>query len=283
MNGLRAVFGEVYPDPVRVVAIGARIKDLLANPTNPAWRSASLEFCGGTHVSNTKEICAFALTSEEAVAKGIRRITALTGVSASAAIKTAESLASRIQGSGRLSGQALADEVSQVQTEIDTLSLPAAKKVELRSSLANLQERLKQEQKKLAAAKEEQAVATARRLGEDAASRGDLVVVTTIDAGGDRQALQSAVNTVTQSCPRSAVMLFDVLQAEGKVSLIGAVPKGLIEKGLKAGDWVRVTSEVLGGKGGGKPEMAQGGGTNVGMVKDAIAAARQHALRAAGL
>ena len=75
----------------------------------------------------------------------------------------------------------------------------------------------------------------------------------------------------------------DVQEGEGKVAVIAAVPKAMIDHGLKAGDWVRVASEVLGGKGGGKPDMAQGGGTQVGKVKEAIALARQHALKAAGL
>ena len=163
------------------------------------------------------------------------------------------------------------------------LALPSVRKVELRAAIAGLQDRIKAESKKLSAAKEQQAVATARRIGQDSAARGEMVIVTTIDAGGDRAALQSAVNALVQACPRSAVMLMDVQEGEGKVAVIAAVPKAMIDHGLKAGDWVRVASEVLGGKGGGKPDMAQGGGTHVGKVKEAIALARQHALKAAGL
>jgi alanyl-tRNA synthetase len=283
VTGLRAVFGEVYPDPVRVVSVGASVADLLKNPGDARWRNASVEFCGGTHVQNTRDIHAFALVSEEAVAKGIRRITALTGVPAAAAIQAADALAARIRQASGLNGQALTDEVAQIQTEVDTLALPSVRKVELRAAIAGLQDRIKAESKKLSAAKEQQAVATARRIGQDSAARGEMVIVTTIDAGGDRAALQSAVNALVQACPRSAVMLMDVQEGEGKVAVIAAVPKAMIDHGLKAGDWVRVASEVLGGKGGGKPDMAQGGGTHVGKVKEAIALARQHALKAAGL
>jgi len=67
--GQRAVFGEVYPDPVRVVSIGAPVEDLLAAPAEPGNRRFSVEFCGGTHLADTGEARSFALLSEEGVAK----------------------------------------------------------------------------------------------------------------------------------------------------------------------------------------------------------------------
>ena len=69
LAGLRAVFGEQYPDPVRVVSIGKPIDELLANPEEPSNRQYSIEFCGGTHLEHTGEARAFALLSEEGIAK----------------------------------------------------------------------------------------------------------------------------------------------------------------------------------------------------------------------
>ncbi|GJN07247.1 hypothetical protein PR202_ga25065 [Eleusine coracana subsp. coracana] len=69
INGLRAVFGEIYPDPVRVVSVGRKVEDLLANPESKEWLSISTELCGGTHISNTKDAKAFALLSEEGYCK----------------------------------------------------------------------------------------------------------------------------------------------------------------------------------------------------------------------
>ena len=66
-------------------------------------------------------------------------------------------------------------------------------------------------------------------------------------------------------------------EQEGKVAMIASVPPTLVAKGLRAGDWVRAASEVVGGKGGGKPEMAQGGGTDLTKVKESIKAAVQFA------
>ena len=67
--GLRAVFGEQYPDPVRVVSIGKPVEELLANPEDASNRQYSIEFCGGTHLNHTGEARAFALLSEEGIAK----------------------------------------------------------------------------------------------------------------------------------------------------------------------------------------------------------------------
>lgn len=70
---------QTYPDPVRVLSIGVPVEDLLADPTGPASLETSVEFCGGTHVQNSKHIGSVVIVSEEAIAKGIRRIIAITG------------------------------------------------------------------------------------------------------------------------------------------------------------------------------------------------------------
>eukprot|EP01033_Poteriospumella_lacustris_P007653 gene7654-5502_t len=96
--GLRAVFGEVYPDPVRVLSIGPAIDALLANPTDrAAWSPFSIEFCGGTHVKNTRDARAFAIIEETAVSKGIRRLTAVTGLDAQQTIARSQSLLAQIE------------------------------------------------------------------------------------------------------------------------------------------------------------------------------------------
>ena len=74
-------------------------------------------------------------------------------------------------------------------------------------------------------------------------------------------------------------MLFDVDEDANKVAIAASVPDPLIARGLKAGDWVRLAATACGGKGGGKPDSAQGGGTDAAKVKEAVSTARQHAAR----
>jgi alanyl-tRNA synthetase len=79
ITGLRAVFGEVYPDPVRVLSVGQPVESLLQEPGRQDWLSYSVEFCGGTHLTNTAQAEHFVVVEETAIAKGIRRVTAVTG------------------------------------------------------------------------------------------------------------------------------------------------------------------------------------------------------------
>jgi len=88
--GVRAVFGETYPDPVRVVSIGKEVKDLLQDAKSKEWEKYSIEFCGGTHVDRTGEIKELVILEESAIARGIRRIIAVTGQDAINIHRTAE-------------------------------------------------------------------------------------------------------------------------------------------------------------------------------------------------
>lgn len=279
IRGLRAVFGEVYPDPVRVVSVGQPVEDLLSSPGNPAWEEVSVEFCGGTHVPSTGAIGAFAIVSEEAVAKGVRRVTALTGELAAAANAAADDIERRIEAASHASNAELPRLAQALATDLEQATCPAWRKVALRAKIATLNERVKELSKQLGAAIRDEAVKGARALAESALTANEMVVVGTVPAGEDRAALLAAVKTVRDKCPRAAVLLFSVDEGAGKVTCAAAVPEPLIAKGLKAGDWIRDTSALIGGKGGGKPDSAQGGGTEVGKVNEASSKARQQALK----
>ena len=88
--GLRAVFGEAYPDPVRVVTLEFDVAEMAKDIENPKWRSTSVEFCGGTHVAKTGDIRRFVIVEESGIAKGIRRVVALTGEDAAAVGRLAD-------------------------------------------------------------------------------------------------------------------------------------------------------------------------------------------------
>jgi alanyl-tRNA synthetase len=280
INGLRAVFGENYPDPVRVVSIGQPVADLADDPPHPAWAEVSVEFCGGTHLETTSQAEAFAITHEEAVAKGIRRIVAVTRAAARAAIEAADAMAARIDAAATLEGPALAREVSEIAQAVDEMTMPVSRKAELRALIGDLQERVKAARKEAARARAAEAVNIARQIAATAETAGDRVVITTIDLGDDRAALQEAVRTIQDRLPHAAVMLLSTDVDEGKVAVIASCSKAVVQTGLRAGDWVREVAQILGGKGGGKPEMAQGGGADISQVKEAVRHGREFAHRA---
>ncbi|MBL8885886.1 MAG: alanine--tRNA ligase [Phycisphaerales bacterium] len=279
INGLRAVFGEAYPDPVRVVSIGQPVADLMESAQNPGWREISIEFCGGTHVQTTSQIGAFALISEEAVAKGVRRIVALSGKPAEAAIHAADSAEAKIRSVGLLSDGALANEIPGLLKLLDDAVMPTARKTALRGSITALQERAKNAAKAASAGRQTEAVREAKVLAESAQLANQQIIVGSIEAGDDRNALNAAVAVVRDANPRAAIMIFSVDHPTGKITINAIVPEPLIQKGLKAGDWLREAAAVVGGKGGGKPDSAQGGGTDASKIKEAILAARAAAHR----
>jgi alanyl-tRNA synthetase len=283
ITGLRAVFGEVYPDPVRVVSIGQPVDDLVASPDNSAWGELSIEFCGGTHVDSTGQIGGCAIIAEEAVAKGIRRVVGLTGQAADAARHAADELDRRARAIAALPDEQLGKEIIALTAQIDSATIPVARKGAMREQVAVLQERAKAAAKAASAGKAAEAVQMARGIADSALNANELVIVASIDAGDDRNAMNAALKVVRDKCTKSAVMLLSSIDAQGdepgKVSIVASVPDTLIAKGLKAGDWVREAATVVGGKGGGKPDNAQGGGTDTSKLRDAIATARAVALR----
>jgi len=279
INGLRAVFGEAYPDPVRVVSIGAPVGALLADPGSERWPTISIEFCGGTHLASTGQAKAFALTSEEGIAKGVRRISALTGVPAMAAEQAADSLKGEIDALGRVADADLGKAVQEISARIDQMTLPAVRKAGLRAQLAGVQERVKQAGKVASAAKAADAQRAAAGIAASSGGSPEPVVVATLDLGSDRAALEAATNTVRAACPNKAIMILSPDEEGGRVSIMAAVPKALIDKGLKAGDWVRAVAEILGGKGGGRPDAAQGSGTDLSKLREATTEARRIANR----
>ncbi len=280
--GLRAIFGEAYPDPVRVVSIGIPVQQLLDAPDNEKWTDYSVEFCGGTHLESTGQAQTFALITETGIAKGIRRVEALTGVPAMAAHKAADDAALRLKAADMLTGEQLANEVSAIASELDGLSIPAARKADLRARLALLQDRLKASAKDDAKAKAAEAQNLAKQIASGHQGSAEPVIVAQLDTGGDRAALQTALKTIQQLYPTKAVLLASVDTHTDKpgVALVAGVPSSMVSLGLKAGDWVRHAAQTLGGKGGGRPDHAQGGGPDIEKVGEALKAARTFAMRA---
>jgi alanyl-tRNA synthetase len=272
IHGLRAVFGEKYPDNVRVVSVGQPVKSLLDNPDNPEWRGYSVEFCGGTHLVSTDEATAFAIVSEQALAAGIRRIVALTGPAARAAIIAGRQLEADLKAAldRSVDDASLVEEFDDLNARFEHLTLSVTAKHRLHPMLDELRDRVKHLRKQQQAEARSGAVDQAREIAEEA---GDAYYIVARIDDAEKDTLLSALDVVKSKRPSSAVMLLSPNEEEGKVAIAAAVPKDLIAKGLKAGDWVREAAKVCGGGGGGRPDMAQAGGKDPSKLQDAMEAA----------
>jgi len=124
IEGVRAVFGETYPNPVRVVSIGVEVDELLKNPKNPEWRNVSVEFCGGTHVEQTGLIKDLVIVEESGIAKGIRRIVAFTGDGAHQAQRDAQVFSEKLDHLNAMDfGPEKIAEAKALSVELDALTI----------------------------------------------------------------------------------------------------------------------------------------------------------------
>ena len=203
----------------------------------------STELCGGTHVSRTGDIGLFKIISEGGIAAGVRRIEAITGLNA---LKWA-------QEQERLVKDIIAE--TKAQTEKDVLA-------KIQASAAHA----KALEKELAKAKAELAVHAGAKLLDDAKDLGTAkLVAAQIEA--DAAALREIVTDLTGKSEQAIVLLAAV--NDGKVSLCAGVSKPLTAK-VKAGDLVKFAAEQVGGKGGGRPDLAQAGGTDAAKLPEML-------------
>jgi alanyl-tRNA synthetase len=274
IHGVRAIFGERYPDPVRVVSIGVPVADLLKQPSNPKWYDYSIEFCGGTHLEKTDEAKHLVIQHEQALAAGVRRLIALTGAAAMAAEQAAAELEKRVREAASGSDETLLNEFNEIVRHVDELPIGALAKHRITAAIDGLRERVKKLRKAAESANRGSIVDQARSLADKISSGGLMPLLIERLDGADRDSLLAAMDVLRAKLPDTACMLLSVDGEQSKISIVAAVPKDLIAKGLKAGDWVKAAATACGGSGGGKPDMAQAGGKDPAKINDAIDAAR---------
>jgi len=232
--GAMAMFGEKYPERVRVVEMGS------------PW---SLELCGGTHVSHTSQIGLVAMTGESSIGSGIRRVEFLVGPQAFDHFAAERQL---VLG--------LAD---TLRTQPDQLA----------ERVARMAEQLKAAEKEIAAYRAKELLATAGTFVDRAVRLGDVTVVAETVAGvapGDLRTLATEIRGRLGETPAVVAL---VGGAE-KPAAVVATTAGARDLGLSAGDLIRLAVAELGGKGGGKPDLAQGGGTDPAGAPAALTAVR---------
>jgi alanyl-tRNA synthetase len=266
IDGVRAVFGEVYPDPVRVVQVGD---------------DCSIEFCGGTHITNTAEAEAIVLVEETAVAKGIRRISAVTRDAAKQAIKEGTRFEVVVDELEKLSAEAedLDKKAGATRKEVDAAFLSATLKAELRARIEGVQKKAN-EAKKAALAKRVNFVLKDVETQVGAALKDNVTsVVLNVDIGADSKASQQIINAVKKIAPDMAFMGISEEEpgSGGKLMAFAVVPDILVDSGFQADEWVRSAMESCNGRGGGKPGNAQAQATECSDVDAVIKAANQFA------
>ncbi|KAL0073285.1 alanyl-tRNA synthetase [Phycomyces blakesleeanus] len=275
IHGLRAVFGETYPDPVRVVSIGFDVEDITKDVANPKWKTTSIEFCGGTHVVKTGDIKSFAILEESGIAKGIRRIVALTGDEALAADRAAKEFVTKIDKLEKLSGADLDAALKVVSKELDALTISAVTKAEYRERFNKTKKTFDDSEK---ARKAEQVKEATEAVKAYFVSNPKATyLVTSLNVGNNSKALAGAINYAKASLKDKAVYVLSADKDSGRVAHNCIVGKDLIAKGLKASDWAGVVSEKVGGKKGGKEDSAQGSGDKIDGMADALKAAEEFA------
>ncbi len=296
--GAMMLFGEKYPDPVRMVSMG----------------DFSKELCGGTHVSNTAEIEAFELVVEESVSAGTRRIEALTGPRAEShrlqtrqllaevaavlgcdaehALAATEQLSEEIRhlkkelSSGKSSQHAADFQYNVGGTAVDTNDYNAVRSAvraitrrlnvsndevtdRLRSLIDDRTKLLQEVQQATAGGKitADDLIASGEKIGETL-----LVVAET--PGANPNVMRGWIDQIRKKSEGPSAVMLAAVQGD-KVLLVGGLSKTLVDQGLQAGKWVGAAAKVVGGGGGGRPDMAQAGGKDPSKLPSAIENAKQ--------
>ena len=228
--GAMAMFGEKYGDTVRVIAVGAADENHLSE-------AFSKEFCGGTHVANTAGLGGFKIIKEESISAGVRRITALTGKGLAEHYNKISQIVEKL-------GQALKVPTEQICERVDKII----------DDNKNLAKQLKNASKQAGtdmASKARQLLENCEKIGSTS------VIVSGIDSAPVEEA-RNAIDMIKKKAG-SAAVVFGMSDGD-KVTLLAGVSDDLIQKGLRAGDIVKEIAPIVGGAGGGKPQMAQAGG-----------------------
>ncbi len=227
--GAMALFSEKYGDTVRVVRMGG----------------VSLELCGGTHLDNTAQIGAFAVTSEASVAAGVRRIEAHVG------LQLVDDMA--------MLSTIVAQTAAHLKAVPGELALRAG---QLLLDLKNAHREVEKLKQKDFKSEAEQFLLSARQVA-------GLRVVTAIRPGLDADALRAAGDFLRDRDPDVVAVM--ATAQEDKVTFFACCGKNAVARGLRAGDIIREVTRVAGGSGGGKPDSAMGGGKDVSKMDDALA------------
>ncbi len=229
-QGAMALFGEKYPENVRVVRMG----------------DFSRELCGGIHLENTSQVGVFKIIGEESVSAGTRRITALTGKAALDLIRQEEEYLALVSSTLKVAPAQAAERLLALLAEVKALKKQAPQKREEPDGKTSPDDLL----------------ATATRVA-------DVMIVAQSLTAVSPDALRQLIDVLRRkTSTKLAVLLASA--TDGKVHLAAGMTTDLIELGLHAGNWLKEVAPIVGGGGGGRPDLAQAGGKNPDKIPEAL-------------
>lgn len=235
--GAMALFGESYGDKVRVVEIGGPF---------------SIELCGGTHVAHSSQIGPVAVLGESSVGSGARRIEAYSGMDSFRFLSKEAALASGLAAELKAPTDQLPDRIAQ------------------------LTERLRAAEKEIENLHRQQLLASTATLANEAQTVGaHRVVAKQLPNGITTGDLRTIANDLRGKLQAEDAVIVLMSEVDGKVSLAAAATQQAVASGVKAGDLVKLVGQYIDGKGGGKPDLAQGTGSRAGGIDDALRAVRE--------
>ena len=228
--GAMALFGEKYPEVVRVVSMG----------------DFSRELCGGTHLDNVGQVGLFKVIGEESVSAGTRRITALTGKAALELIRQEEQALAEVAGALKVPANLVPERVAALIEEVKALKKQAAQRKADAPSKTSPDDLL--------------AAATVA---------GDAKVVAASLGSSTPDELRQLIDVLRRKEPAGLAVLL-ASSVDGKVNLAAGLTPDLIARGLNAGLWLKAVAPIVGGGGGGRPDLAQAGGKFPDQIPEAL-------------
>lgn len=228
--GAIALFGEKYGDVVRVVSVG----------------DYSVEFCGGTHLTNSSQCGLFKIVSEGGVAAGVRRIEAITG----------QGVLDYIANNDKLIADTAAALKTNLLNEIDK------KATSVMAENRDLEKQIDGFKEKMAAAKVNNIMAGIKHIG-------DINLLTAQVDGMGSDEMKSMADKVKAEVENSVAVMGAL--TDGKITFVAMASKDAVKKGVHCGNIIKEITAIAGGRGGGKPDMAQGGGQDASKIDDALA------------
>ncbi|KAF2808560.1 uncharacterized protein BDZ99DRAFT_446119 [Mytilinidion resinicola] len=278
IRGVRAVFGETYPDPVRVVSVGVPVEELLSDVKREDWEKVSVEFCGGTHVKQTGEIKELIVLEESGIAKGIRRIVAVTGQTAYEVQREASEFEQRLVRLEKASYSTDKEsEAKKLGQDLNNLGISAITKSKFRDRFAKVQKSILDQQKAAAKADNKRVLDTiVNFFGENEAKNH---LVAKVDWSPTvNKAISEAIKSVSSkgAMKEKSVYLFSASKDEGKVVHGCYVAEHFSTQGASAAEWSKTVAGIIGGKAGGKGATSIGQGTNADKVDQGVEEATKY-------